>query len=145
MLKSHHASFQKPTPAQDKAESLIQQDINSQWESEIGPSKRRTVLTEEGQKYAKLSKWLMQTQGKQQGRSVGSTKSEQIHAKGSQNPNRTSQVLQRNSECRLRVWRWPALISTAVQGSWTSSPLHTHSRTEFACWIKAQIHFGKHH
>lgn len=74
-------------------------------------------LTEEGQKYAKLSKWLMQTQGKQQGRSVGSTKGEQIHAKGSQNPNRTSQVLQRNSECRLRVWRQPALISTAVQGS----------------------------
>lgn len=32
----------------------------------------------------------MQTQGKQQGRSVGSTKGEQIHAKGSQNPNRNS-------------------------------------------------------
>lgn len=81
----------------------------------------------------------MQTQGKQQGRSVGSTKGEQIHARGSQNPNRTSQVLQRNSECRLRVETASSGLHCCTGQLNLKSTAHTHSRTEFACWIKAQI------
>lgn len=67
MLKVTPCLFPKAnTCTRQSREFNTVRDLMSQREAEIRPSKRRTVLTEEGQKYAKLSKWLMQTEMKQQ-------------------------------------------------------------------------------
>lgn len=82
MLKVTPCLFPKAnTCTRQSREFNTVRDLMSHQEAEIGPSKRRTVLTEEGQKYAKLSMGDANLDEAAKGRSVESTKGEHLRQK----------------------------------------------------------------
>jgi len=72
-------------------------------------------LTEEGQKYAKLSKWLMQTEGKQQGEVLEALKVSKFTPKA---PRIQTGMVSSPGKLRIQAGSSePALTPTAVWGS----------------------------